>query len=249
MTIVYAIIFFLFGALLTSFMHLVVERTLAREPITGRSHCPSCSHVLRFVDVLPIVGYIINRGRCHFCRQPIKIMYPLAELLGGMLYAAGFLFIGWQWELGVALVMISVLLAETIADIQSLTVIDIIWIAGSVPVVVLRIVQGEILTFLLSSAVMFALLFLLALFGKLVFKKEALGGGDVKLYVFISLCLSVWNALLSLFLAAMFGLVFALAKKDKTTVFPLVPFIFLGVVVAYFFGDDFISWYMHLLGV
>ena len=97
---------------------------------------------------------------------------------------------------------------------------------------------------------MFGLLFLILFLGKLYAKKEVLGGGDVKLYLFIGFVLLLPESFLSLFLASVFGVIFAsIRKKDKKDYLPLVPFIFLGVIVSYFFGSMFIEWYLNLLGM
>jgi len=86
--------------------------------------------------------------------------------------------------------------------------------------------------------------------GKLIFKKEALGGGDIKLYLFIGFAITVWKGLVSIFLASLFALIYALLrKKSMNTYIPLVPFIFIGVLIMYFFGDYIIDWYLGLLGV
>ncbi len=216
----------------------------------GRSYCPECHHELRLVDVLPVLGYVINRGKCHFCGKKIAINYLLIEIFGGAMFVASYLLIGLEWELVVALIMISVLIAESISDYRSMIILDWIWIIGIIPLMIFRLIQGDFWIYLLSSAGMFGLMLLLALFGKWVFKKEAIGGGDVKLYLFIGFCITIWQGLLSLFLASLFGLIYALTRKNRQNrILPLVPFILLGTIVAYFFGQALIDWYLLLLGV
>ncbi len=250
MAILYSILFFAFGTLFSSFFHLLTQRLVHKETLLGRSYCCECHHELRFVDVLPVLGYVINRGKCHFCGKKIALNYLITEIFGGAMFALSYLVVGFTWELGISLIMICVLIAESISDYQSMIVLDRIWIVGVVLIIIIRIIQGEFLIYLLSSAGMFGLMLLLALFGKWVFKKEAIGGGDVKLYIFIGFCLTIWQGLLSLFLASLFGLIYAMSRKDRNNrVLPLVPFIFLGTLVAFFFGRALIDWYLHLLGV
>lgn len=221
-----------------------------KETILGRSYCPECHHELRFVDVLPVLGYVINRGKCHFCRKKISLAYPFVEIFGGFLFLVSYLLLGFSWELAVALIMISVLIPEAISDIDSMIVHDIIWLVGIIPVLIIRIIQGDFLTYMFSSLGLFGLMLILALLGRWIFKKEAFGGGDVKLYLFIGFCLTFWQGLLSLFLASLFGLIFALTRRNwRNRLLPLVPFIFLATTVSFFFGQALIDWYLSLLGV
>jgi prepilin signal peptidase PulO-like enzyme (type II secretory pathway) len=249
MTILYAFFFFLFGTLFGSFAFVVAERIPKHETLSGRSRCPHCGTPLRLYEVFPILGYLLNRGKCRTCSEKIPASYLWVELLSGALFAFSFLILGWTMDLGVALVMIVVLLTESLSDLLSQTVIDRVWIIGSVPVLVLRIFQGRIWPHLLSAALFFSFLFLIAWIGQRVWKKEALGGGDVKLFVFIGFCLTWPQALLALLLASFGGSIYGFIQKKKgIEPLPLVPFIFLGTLIAFFAGDAVITWYLRLLG-
>ncbi|GEM_PF-477307 len=250
MTIVYSILIFILGSLLASFFHLVALRVPNKESITGRSYCPQCHHQLRLIDVTPVFGYLINFGKCHFCKLPIPISHLLTEILGGALFVIAYLLIGFQLELIVAFIMISVLMIESISDGVYMIVIDRIWMIGILPLIAIRIIQGNSLDYALSSIIMFTMLYIFAWIGEKVYHKEAFGGGDVKLYLFIGFCLTYQLGILSLFLASLFGLIYALIQgKKANSEIALVPFIFAGVFIAYFFGETMIQWYLNLLGV
>lgn len=250
MTILYAILFFFLGSLLTSFFQVLAYRLPKKETLLGRSYCPNCHVDLRLVDVLPLFGYLINRGKCHFCHEKISLSYFLSELFGGILFTTAFLLTGFSLELIIAFIMILVLLTESVTDIEKMEIVDSIWMIGIIPVIIIRIIQSTFSQYLVSSLVIFLALFLMMFLGKKIAKKEVLGGGDVKLYVFIGMVLSIPLSFLSLFLASLFGVVFALIKKKKAEAYlPLVPFIFLGVLVSYFYGQLLIDWYLNLLGM
>jgi prepilin signal peptidase PulO-like enzyme (type II secretory pathway) len=83
MTILYTSLIFIFGSLLTSFYLVLGERLPKNDSINGRSHCDTCHHELRWIDIIPIFGYLINRGKCHFCKSKIPICHLILELLGG----------------------------------------------------------------------------------------------------------------------------------------------------------------------
>lgn len=249
MTLVYSILIFMLGSLFSSFFQLVALRAPKKESISGRSYCPDCHHQLRWIDIFPILGYLVNKGECHYCKLPIPISHLILELLGGALFVFAYLMIGFELELIVAFIMISVLLIESISDVAYMIVIDRIWMIGMVPLIAIRIIQGNFFEYGLSSLILFAILFLFALLGKKMYQKEVFGGGDVKIYLFIGFCLTYQLGILSLFLAALFGLIFGLIRKQKASAeITLVPFIFTGVLIAYFYGSIMMNWYLNLLG-
>ena len=233
--------------LLTSFYGVVAMRILNKESIFGRSYCPSCKKNIKFIDVLPLVGYIINKGKCRSCQSKISMIYPITEVLGGLIFLGAYLLYGFSLTFLIAAILISVLIIETISDLDQLIVIDRIWMIGIVPLIIIRIIQGNILTYLLSSVILFLLLYLIAYLGSKALKKEALGGGDIKLYAFIGFVLTWQQGLLSLFIASFLGLIYALFTKKKEKMLPLVPFIFLGVIISFTVGQEMIDWYLNFL--
>jgi len=250
MIYVYGVIFFLLGTAIASFSQLVGDRIPAKGKLNGRSHCDHCQRPLRTIDVIPILGFLINKGKCHYCGEKINPLYIWIELLGGVLFLASFLLIGLSLELVVAYAAITVFLIEAISDARYQIVIDSVWITGLVVLIAFRLYQGDYLPYIYSSLILFGSLFLISYLGKIAFKKEALGGGDVKLYIFIGFVLTIWKGLLSIFFASLFALIYALVRKrSMNTYIPLVPFIFLGVLAMYFVGDFLIDWYLGLFGV
>ncbi|MCR3906532.1 MAG: prepilin peptidase [Tenericutes bacterium] len=250
MIIFYAIFMFIIGALMTSFYHVVATRIPKHETIMGRSHCESCNHQLRWIDVIPILGYLMNRSRCHYCQSKIPICHLLLEILGGLLFMMTFLIFGFTLELAITLIMISVFLIESISDIKYNVVIDRVWIIGLIPLVLIRIIEKSFFTFLLSAVILFTLLFLIAFIAHKITKKDALGGGDVKIYIFVGFLVTYQLGILTLFLASLFGFIYGMIKlRNKQNGIPLVPFIFIATLIVYFYGQDFLNWYFSLLGM
>lgn len=244
------IYFFYIGALFASFLHVLISRNFDQSCLHSRSVCDSCKHQLRFFEVLPLIGYLVNKGQCRYCKSKISITYFLSELIIGLLFLSGYVLLDFSIDYFIYLIAIMVLSIESISDFKNTLVIDKVWIIGVVILIVIRLIQGVLLTYLFASFSMFTLLYGVAIIGDRIFKKESLGGGDIKLYLFIGMVLDLRLALLSLFLASVFGLVYAMIKKSKSdTYLPLVPFISLGVFVSYFWGNDLINWYLGLLGI
>lgn len=248
MVIFLAILIFYLGASLSSFSNLLAMRMIDNQKIDGFSHCDSCGAKLRFVDVMPIFGYLINLGKCHFCENKINPKHLIIELIGGIIYMISYLIIrDITLDLAIAFIMIFVLMTESLTDIYKRIVYDRIWLIGLGIIIILRLSQGEILPYLLSSAILFSLMFILALFGKIIFKKEAFGGGDIKIYLFIGFCITYDLGLLSLFIASIFGLTYALVKRlNFSKELPFIPMISSAVLFCYFYGKDLLDWYLNL---
>ena len=250
MDIFYGILMFIIGALLTSFFELIADRIPLKKSIMGRSMCDQCQQTLSWIDIIPILGYIIRKGKCSMCGKKISICYPILELLGGLVFLFSYLYTGFQIETFIILIMFSVFYIESRSDQKHMIVIDRVWMIATILLIVFRIIQGTWLTYLISSLVLFIVLFLIAYISAKIYHREALGGGDVKLYVFIGWLLTLTQGFLSLFLASILGLIYGMIKvKKKSSVFALVPFIALGVIISYFYGDQIIEGYLNLLGM
>ena len=250
MIIFYSILMFILGALFTSFFELIADRIPKKESILGRSHCDQCHETLKWIDIIPVFGYIIRRGKCSSCEKKIPLCYPLLEFLGGLIFLLTYLYQGFSLESFIILIMYAVFYIESRSDQKHMIVIDRIWMMGTIPLIVIRIIQGSWLTYLISSTVLFAVLFLIAYISSKLYHREALGGGDVKLYFFIGWLLTLTQGFLSLFIASILGLIYGMIKvKKKSEVFALVPFIALGVIISYFYGEWLIESYLNLLGM
>lgn len=250
MNYVISILVFFLGMLFASFYNVIALRVPKKKTLLGRSECPHCHHELSLIDVLPMIGFLINKGKCHFCDTKIALKYLLVEVVGGMLFLGSYLILGLTLNFAVACIMISVLIIETISDYEYFEVIDIVWMIGIVPLIVIRIFESKFMEYFISSAALFLFMFLLSYVGKKLFKKEALGGGDIKLYLFIGFVLPVINGFLSLFIASLFGFIYGVIQRlENGKEIPLVPFISVGVLISFFLGNTIINWYLSLLGV
>jgi leader peptidase (prepilin peptidase)/N-methyltransferase len=244
--IIYIAIAFL-GALFTSFFHLIGMRIPVKKTIFGRSFCDYCKQTLRLRDVIPIVGFIINRGRCFNCHQRVSFRYILVEVVGGVLFVLGYFVLGFTTSYAIFLILLSVMIVEAVSDLYYHHVIDRIWMIGFILLIPLNIISNQLISQIISSIVMFTVLYGIAFFGSKMFGKEALGGGDVKLYVFIGFTLSITNSVLFLFFASLFGLIYAIVIQKKKAAIPLVPFIAIGSIISFLFGQQIIDLYLNII--
>lgn len=248
MEIFYGFLITYIGMLFVSFGFLLSERIPKKQTLLGHSQCESCQKPLNLIDVLPLIGYIKNRGKCSSCGYKIPVKYPLVELFGGLSFLMIYLIYDFSYEFFSVSIFLIVMLIETMSDVKRKIVIDRIWMIGLVPLIIISILNQSFLIHLTSALIMFVLLYVIALTGKLMLKKDALGGGDIKLYLFVGFFLTWQQSLLSLFFASLFGFIYGkIFIRNDHQYIPLVPFIMIGAFIAYLWGDGLINWYINLL--
>lgn len=241
---------FVIGLMLGSFFNVVGLRIPNHETLLGRSKCPNCQHTLGVVELIPIVGYLLLRGTCKSCQTKISVKYPIMEFVTACIFAFSFVILHDNMlEYVVAVTFFSLLIIIVIADLEYQIVPNSILIVFAPILIGLRLASNTIPWFsaVIGAIIGFGFLYLIAGYGKRRFGKEALGGGDIKLYAIIGFVLGYETVILSVLIAALLGLVYAAITRAKSEYLPFVPFIACGVMITYFVGNDLIEWYMNLL--
>ena len=237
------------GTFITSFFILIGHRVPRNVGINGRSQCDHCEKVIPWYGLIPILGYLILRGKCRYCKATISVMYPLVEFLGGLLFALSYLYLQDNVvEYVIAMVFFSLMIIVSVSDVKHQVVPDKILLVFLPVVLVLRMFFPLTTWYfsLLGGIAGFGFMWFMAWYGRYRFKKEALGGGDIKLYFLIGLFLELSLVFVSLFFASLLGLVFGKLVMKKVNPIPFVPFIFAGVLLAYFIGPALMTWYVGL---
>jgi leader peptidase (prepilin peptidase) / N-methyltransferase len=251
----------LLGLAFGSFLNVCIWRIPRGESIVAPpSHCPRCNKLIAGYDNIPVLSYIILRGRCRHCRKPISIRYPLVEALTGALFLAAFARFGPAWPAVKAAVLICLLVSTALIDLD----LQIIPFQLSIPGIALGL-AGAFLppqmvpdAFIAAAAgagfVGFAILLwrhvLSGIFRRFgVDQKEGMGFGDLPYAAMIGAFIG-WRALVvALFAAVAFGVVGGLvaraAGRNKAgQPVPFGPFLALGGLVGLFFGDTIFAWYV-----
>ena len=237
------------GMTLASFFVLIGYRIPKTLNINGRSQCDHCEKVIPWYGLIPILGYFILRGKCRYCKATISVMYPLVEFLGGLLFALSYLYLQDNVvEYVIAMVFFSLMIIVSVSDVKYQVVPDKILLFFLPVVLVLRMVFPLTTWYfsLLGGLAGFGFMWFMAWYGRYRFKREALGGGDIKLYFLIGLFLELSLVFVSLFFASLLGLVFGKLVMKKVNPIPFVPFIFAGVLLAYYIGPALMEWYVGL---
>jgi len=239
-----------YGITLGSFFNVVGLRVpLKQSIVTPRSACPTCGHQLTPFELIPVFSYIIQGGKCRGCQSRISPIYPMMELLTGILFGTAPLVIGWSGELIVALSLISMLIIIVVSDINYMIIPDkiLIWFAG---IFLLERIFMSLTPWwdsLIGAVTGFFLLFVIMLVSE-----GGMGFGDVKLYALLGFVLGFKLVLLSFFLSTLFGavigglaLLFKIVKKRQPI--PFGPFIAAGTLTAYYWGSDLFDLYLRFL--
>ncbi len=253
------------GGCVGSFLNVVAWRLPAGQSVVSPpSACPSCKASIRPRDNVPVVSWLILRGRCRDCSDPISGRYPLVEALSAGIWAGVFLhLIPGPVNLlslevfglvGVYGLFFSALLAMSLIDADHFIIPDVI----SLPLIPLGIGTVAVLNLLgLESISVPASIFgattgagvmlAIALLGRLLFGREAMGMGDVKLVAAIGAWQGIWPALpLTVFLGSLLGSIFGigstLVRGGKPPKLPFGPYLCAGAYAAWLFGDLILQW-------
>ncbi len=246
----------LFGAIVGSFLNVCIIRLPKEESIiTPGSHCPHCNKPIAFYDNIPILSYFLLRGKCRHCGKPISLQYPLVEGITALSSFLLFMKYGPSLTYLLYFAFFSALIVITGIDLYHQIIPDVISIPG-IGVGLLSALLFLPITFLNS---LFGILlgggslFLVATLYQWLFKREGMGGGDVKLLAMIGAFLG-WKAviltiILGSLVGSVIGIVIILLKgKDFKYAIPFGPFLSLGAVISLFFQNEIISWYLQFKG-
>ncbi|TLS33212.1 prepilin peptidase [Geobacillus thermoleovorans] len=243
------LLLFLYSLLLASFFNVVGLRVPVGESIIRpRSHCPACGRTLSAMELIPVVSYVAQKGRCKGCGGRISPLYPLMELTTAALLTAAPMWIGWGGQLIVAWTLISLLAIIVVSDLRYMLIPDRVLLVFAGLFLMERLVIPFLpwVDMLLGAAVGFSLLWLIA-----VLSNGGMGGGDVKLFAVLGMVLGWKMVLLAFFLATLYGTIIgligmALGRVRRGKPMPFAPAIALGSLTALFFGDQLVDAYMDL---
>jgi len=243
---------FILGLIVGSFSNVCIYRIPKNESIIyPASHCLKCRTTIKPVDNIPLLSYVLLKGRCRNCGSKISIQYPIVELLTGIIYLIIYLIYGLSIQSLIYIILSSALIIIAFIDLNEMIVPDVISLPG--------IGVGLILSFFVPyikfinsvSGVVVGggIILIIALVGSMIFKKEAMGGGDVKLAAMIGAFLGwryiIISLFLGFFLGALTGIILMIAKiKSREDMVPFGPFIVLGTFITLLWGEQIISWYL-----
>lgn len=239
------IFIFIFGAVFASFIHLYATRMMKSESIVSpRSHCSQCNHVLKWYELIPIVSYIIQRGRCTKCDSKIGLDSLAIEILTGTLFVTVYAFYGITYNTLMGFIIVLVMMSIFITDFKDMIILDSTILFGSLFIYLVlfldRGVWSGVYKSLLYGVFGFVLMFLIKVIGDTIFKRESLGGGDIKFAFLMGSVLPYNLFLISLVIASVSALPYALyiSFKKETNELAFGPFLAIGLLVAFLFQSN-----------
>ena len=250
--ITYLIIFFLFGSIFGSFSNVLIERLpIGLSIVRPASHCMKCNHPLKWYDNIPILSFIILKGKCRYCHEKYSPRYFIVEIVNGVMYSLIYL----RYDLSASAIIFSLLFtmfgAIFFIDLKHLIIPDSL----NISVFVLSIfslifnkyyINVSLLDRGISLGFSLILILVVLLLYKIT-KKEYLGFGDVKLILCVGLLIGFKLQILGLFFGAFVALIVeVIIKRKRKNLIPFGPYLCIGYLIAIGVGEILINWYMSL---
>jgi leader peptidase (prepilin peptidase)/N-methyltransferase len=243
-----------FGAVIGSFLNVCIVRLPAEQSVVSPpSRCPKCGRPVGWSDNIPVLSWLLLRGRCRGCREPISILYPLVELSVALLWAL------MAWRSGLSLEALkgalfgTLLIGIALTDAREYIIPNEFTWGGLALGLILAAAGGvdAMITAAIGAAVGFGLLWLVGVVGTWAFKEEAMGGGDIKMMAMVGSFIGWQGVLLTIFLGALAGVLIFLPLNllGKKRLVPFGVFLAIGAAVTYLIGPALIAWYRRYLGV
>ncbi len=249
---------FLYGIVLGSFLNVLIYRLPRKlSIIRPRSKCPQCSSKIKFYDNIPIFSYVILRGKCRTCRGRISFRYPAVEALAGILSVVALFHFGITLRGFEAIFLSFVFIAIFFIDLDFTIIPDVFTLPGVIIGFGVSFLPGGFVNWsqsLIGLLVGGGVFLLVGMLGEFIFKKEALGFGDVKFAAMLGAFLGWQNLILILIIASFLGSVIGIAmiyfarKKGKSSYIPFGPFLVAGALIAMYFSNVIIRAYLDFIG-
>ncbi len=255
---------FVVGLAIGSFLNVLIVRIPKGENIAfPPSHCPTCDNRLKWWHNIPLLSWILLRGRCAYCRHPIGKIYPVVELLTGLLYATVAAKTGLGMEWFVVSTIFALFLALSVIDFEYyavpdslnftalalallLPLLELAWDWGTDSLRDLSWYQEALLHRFIDAAILAAGFFVLGFLVKKIIKKDALGEADIVIAATMGAMLGFPLALIAIYIAALLAIVPALFARGHMV--PFVPFLALGTWIAWIFDQPILTGWSHLYG-
>lgn len=270
--ILWYLITIIFGLIVGSFLNVCIYRIPKGKSIIypERSYCPKCNHTLSAIDNIPIFSYIFLRGRCRYCKEKISPRYIIVETLtAGIfvlilnrvvnLYTEPVKIIN---EVMTMFLFVGFLIPISFIDLETQTIPAKIVYPGMVVGLALSIYKAiiyddfrSLIMNVLGGLGGALIILVIAMVGKLIFRKEAMGMGDVELMAMIGLFAGLlphipMTLLIAAFIGSFFGIVLILiGKKRMSSEIPFGPFLSIGALISLLYSKEILAWYRHIVGI
>lgn len=237
----------IFGLIMGSFLNVLAVRLSNGESILWpSSHCHNCNHKLRWYELIPVISYLIQGGKSRCCKTIIPVSYLVVEVVTAVLYMVSYHSFGFSYDYIISLIFISSLIVVIVSDIEYMIILDEVIASSSILIILLQLVFFGLdytANQIVAGILAFGTMFMVKLIGDRIFKKESMGGGDIKLMflfgIVIGYALSICDIFLATFIAFPVAIYILLSRKDN--LIPFGPFLAMGSILIHISKVDFES--------
>jgi len=261
MDIILAIIIGLLGLAIGSFLNVCIDRLPANEKLSyPPSHCGACQHPLHPIDLIPVISYLLLRGKCRYCGAGIPQRILWVELTSALMFATLFWFNGLTVHFAVLAFYYCVLTVIFVIDMERQLILNKIVYPVAIISLLISVLTYEdgmvagLVQSLIGMGVGVVIILLVVVLGSLLLRMEAMGMGDVKMAGLMGLMLLWQNFLVALMLAIVGAGLLAIAllifkRKGRKDAIAFGPFLAVGTFVALLWGTNILDWYLALNGL
>lgn len=248
------IFIFIIGSFIGSFLNVCIYRLPRGESlILPPSHCVHCNHKIYWFDNIPFLSYLVLRGKCRFCARPISFRYFVVEFLTALLLLTFYVFFGLSAKFFISSILGAALIVSTFIDFEHHLIPDIITIPGIFIGLLASLLfpsilgesrpLGAVMNSLTGVLIGGGSIYAVGVLGKLAFKKEAMGDGDVKLMAMIGAFVGWKLVLFIFFLAPFFGapVGIIIKLKEKKSIIPYGPYLSIATIIAILWGEKILN--------
>ncbi len=241
------------GLALGSFYLVIGTRLPKKEDIViKKSHCDHCEKELKWYHLIPVFSYVFLIGKCAYCKGKINILNPIIEISTALLFAYVYYSFGISYQFFISLIIISLLIIICVSDFKYYIILDSPLIIGSILIIITQLYYYNInfvISNLISGLALFLFFFIVKLIGNKLFKKESLGGGDIKFAFVIGLILgfqiSLFAIIISVFLALPTSIATVALSKNKEV--PFGPFLVGALLLVFLNYEKFTLLYNYII--
>lgn len=239
------ILSFILGTIMGSFYLVLGTRLPKREDVVkSRSRCDNCKKILKWYNLIPLVSFIVQKGKCSSCGQKISSEHFFAEIFTGLLFLLTSIYFSFGYNYLVGLIIVSLMVIIFISDFKYMIILDSPLVVSVVLIIILKLIYFGFKTTIysiISGLILFLIMLLIENLGSLILKKDSLGGGDIKFAFLMGLTLDVKLGIIALVLSTFLALPYAVAsvKIMKSHEFPYGPFLAGALFIVFFHLDKF----------
>lgn len=257
MNFIISLYVFVVGLVFGSFFNVCIYRiqeggSLSYPP----SHCTKCNNRLKWYDLIPVVSYVVLKGKCRYCHDKISLRYPIIELITGLLFYATYYKYGLSLYTLKFVIFISMMLIIGMIDFDTTDVYFSTIIASSVVGIIFIIIsiflKATFITYILGAIIGAAIIAIIIIASKIIIGTEGMGWGDAEICLVCGLFLGVKLLIVTLFISFIVGGIIGAALlilkiKTREDYIPFGPFIAIAAIVTVFFGQSIVNQYLSMM--